>query len=69
VIATKENAGLSSKDMKQIIDSRFEHIYKQGKIPTSKNLPFTEVLNPDKTLKSADDIFYAFKKLNIEKPD
>jgi thiosulfate/3-mercaptopyruvate sulfurtransferase len=52
-----------------IIDSRFDNIFSQGNIPGSKNLPFTGLLNPDKTFKSAEEIKKVLQSVGIENPE
>lgn len=48
-----------------IIDSRFNANYVAGHLPTSVNLPFTAVLNDDKTFKSPEELQSLFKTMNI----
>ena len=50
------------------MDSRFTKIYDDGHIPTSKTMPFTEVLNPDKTFKSQEELVQAFKAQGVNNP-
>ena len=51
-----------------IIDSRLESVFAQGNIPTSKNLPFTALLNADKTFKSKEELIKIFESAGIEDP-
>ncbi len=48
-----------------IIDSRFNANFVAGHLPTSLNLPFTSVLNDNKTFKSPEQLQSLFKSLNI----
>jgi 3-mercaptopyruvate sulfurtransferase SseA len=48
-----------------ILDSRFANVYNNGHIPSSLNVPFTEVLNPDKTYKSREELIEIIKKTGI----
>ena len=50
----------ANSDNTTIIDSRFEAIYSQGNIPASLNIPFTSVINADKTFKSAAELMKIF---------
>jgi len=51
-----------------VLDSRFKQIYEQGNIPTSISLPFTEVLNEDKTFKTGEEVIQILKDLGIHDP-
>lgn len=52
-----------------LIDTRIEAVFKQGAIPGSKNIPFTSVLNGDKTYKSPEELRKVFSAAGIENPD
>jgi thiosulfate/3-mercaptopyruvate sulfurtransferase len=45
-----------------ILDSRFRANYDQGHIETAESLPFPEVLNPDKTFKSTEELLKVFQQ-------
>jgi 3-mercaptopyruvate sulfurtransferase SseA len=51
-----------------IVDSRGAATFKEGAIETSINLPFADILNPDKTFISKDELKKKFKDLGIEDP-
>jgi rhodanese-related sulfurtransferase len=51
-----------------IIDSRFSHVYSNGHIPSSINVPFTQVLNEDKTYKSAEELTQILKQAGFSDP-
>ena len=59
--ALDRNTEHDAEHQTQIIDARFETVYNRGKIPTSKNIPFPQVLNEDKTFKSADQLRQLFE--------
>ncbi len=56
-------------DSIKIIDSRHQNVYRMGNIPSSLNIPFTAVLNEDKTFKSIDDLRKVFIEAGIENPE
>jgi 3-mercaptopyruvate sulfurtransferase SseA len=41
-------------DSIKIIDTRHSNFHSMGNIPSSINIPFTEMLNEDKTFKNVD---------------
>lgn len=49
----------------KILDSRLLSTFEQGSIPTSVSLPFTEVLNTDRTFKSPQQLIDIFESLGI----
>lgn len=55
------NENLSGVKKLPILDSRFTHVYNNGHIPSSVSLPFTSVLNEDKTFKSTEELIKIFK--------
>ena len=56
-------------DAIKIIDTRLEPVYDLGHIPSSINIPFTNMLNPDKTFKSADQLREIFINAGIQNPE
>lgn len=52
-------------DAIKIIDTRLDVVYDLGHIPSSINIPFTKVLNPDKTFKSIDELKEIFINAGI----
>lgn len=63
----KEEGKDKSKEL-YLLDSRFEKVYSMGHIPSSQNIPFTDVLNKDKTFKDKNDLIDLFKKKGIVDP-
>ena len=49
-------------------DSRFTKNYDEGHVPTSKTLPFTEVLTPDRAFKSKEELIQVFKNAGVQDP-
>ena len=52
-------------DAIKIIDTRLEATFDLGHIPSSINIPFTKMLNTDKTFKSADELREIFIQSGI----
>jgi rhodanese-related sulfurtransferase len=51
-----------------ILDTRVESVFGQGSIPSSVNIPFTELINSDKTFKSVEELQHLLTESGIEKP-
>lgn len=51
-----------------ILDSRFASVFTQGNVPSSVNVPFPDVLNPDKTYKSVEALTALFQQHSIKNP-
>jgi len=51
-----------------ILDSRFAQVYDKGSIPDSLNIPFTEVLNEDRSFRSAEELELIFKEYGLDDP-
>lgn len=56
-------------DAIKIIDTRLDVTYDLGHIPSSINIPFVKMLNPDKTFKSEDKLREIFINAGISKPE
>jgi 3-mercaptopyruvate sulfurtransferase SseA len=52
-------------DAIKIIDTRLDVTYDLGHIPSSINIPFIQMLNPDKTFKSEDKLKEIFINAGI----
>ena len=52
-------------DAIKIIDTRLDVTYDLGHIPSSINIPFVQMLNPDKTFKSEDKLREIFINAGI----
>jgi 3-mercaptopyruvate sulfurtransferase SseA len=50
------------------LDARLEKTYVMGHIPNSENIPFSDVLNSDKTFKKKDELIELFKKKGLADP-
>ena len=53
---------------KIIIDSRLESVYEKGTVANAINLPFTLLLNPDKTYKKPDELRKVIESFGIKNP-
>ena len=51
-----------------ILDSRFKQVFDQGCIPKSVNIPFTEVLNEDRSFKCEKELEKVFKTYGVSDP-
>ena len=51
-----------------ILDSRFSQVFDQGCIPKSVNIPFTEVLNQDRSFKNESELEKVFKSYGVNDP-
>lgn len=47
-------------------DPELRHVPRLGHIPGSRNVPFASLLNPDKTLKAAEEIRALFQKAGVD---
>lgn len=63
-----KNAEHDAQHQIPILDSRFDTIFNQGHIPTSKNLPFNMVLNENRTYKSPTELKDIFKQAGVRDP-
>ncbi|TNV76535.1 hypothetical protein FGO68_gene10564 [Halteria grandinella] len=57
-----------NKTSKQIVDTRVESVYANGTIPKAINIPFTKVLNDDKTYKRPEQIQEVLEMNGIKNP-
>ena len=61
-------SNLKNQNKLPIVDSRFVQNFKAGRIPSSLNIPFTQVLNEDKTFKTPEELVKVFKEVGLPDP-
>jgi thiosulfate/3-mercaptopyruvate sulfurtransferase len=45
-----------------MLDSRFAKVFNQGHVPGNINVPFTDVLNADRSFKNDEELLEVFKE-------